>query len=194
MEGNIQALHSDNSILERLQNDDRHALELLFKTHYAPLCRFAKNILKDKDQAEDMVQEVFLKIWDKRHALKVSSSLKAYLFMAVKNHCLNTLKLNERKNWLDEDMENDALLSNNEVESKLNAKHLNEKIQQAIELLPEKCKLTFQLSRHEEMSYKEIAELMNVSVKTVENQMGKALTFLRKNLLPYISILTLFFN
>ncbi len=192
MEGNIQALHNDNSILERLRNDDRQALELLFKTHYAPLCRFAKNILKDKDQAEDMVQEVFLKIWDKRHELKVSSSLKAYLFMAVKNHCLNTLKLNERKNWLDEDMENDTLLSNNEVESKLNAKHLNEKIQQAIDLLPEKCKLTFQLSRHEEMSYKEIAELMNVSVKTVENQMGKALAFLRKNLLPYISILTVF--
>lgn len=188
MEENIQALHNDNNILERLRNDDRQALELLFKTHYAPLCRFAKNILKDKDQAEDMVQEVFLKIWDKRNELKVSSSLKAYLFMAVKNHCLNTLKLNERKNWLDEDMENDTLLSNNEVESKLNAKQLNEKIQQAIELLPEKCKLTFQLSRHEEMSYKEIAELMNVSVKTVENQMCKALSFLRKNILPYLSI------
>jgi len=91
---NVQSLHSDHSILERLKNDDRQALELLFKNHYAPLCRFAKNILKDKDQAEDMVQEVFLKIWDKRQDLKVSTSFKAYLFMAVKNHCLNTLKLN----------------------------------------------------------------------------------------------------
>jgi RNA polymerase sigma-70 factor (family 1) len=179
-------LHNDQSIIQRMQQGDEGALELLFKTYYAQLCRFARNMLKDGEQAEDMVQDVFMKVWDKRNQINITSSLKAYLYMAVRNHCLNAIKVNERKYWMDEGMEDDARLAVDDVINALSAKSLNDRIGQAINKLPAKCRLTFQLSRHEEMSYREIAETMNVSVKTVENQMGKALAFLRTNLAPYI--------
>jgi RNA polymerase sigma-70 factor (ECF subfamily) len=185
MEG-IQALHNDQSIIERMQQGDERALELLFKTYYAQLCRFARNMLKDSTQAEDMVQDVFMKVWDKRGQINITTSLKAYLFMAVRNHCLNALKVNERKFWMDESMEDDTRLSDDDMINELSAKSLSERINVAIDKLPAKCRQTFQLSRFEELSYKEIAETMNVSVKTVENQMGKALSFLRTTLDPYI--------
>ncbi|MES2654383.1 MAG: RNA polymerase sigma-70 factor [Bacteroidota bacterium] len=188
MEAATHQLHTDQSILQRLQQNDEQALELLFKTYYKPLLRFAKTIIKDASQAEDAVQDVFVKIWEKRNDLSITLSFKSYLYMAVRNHCFNTLKLNERKYWMDEGMENDEQLAVNNTEDNLIAKSLNHQIQQAIELLPDKCKLTFQLSRFENMSYKEIAETMNVSVKTVENQMGKALSVLRNQLSPYLQI------
>lgn len=188
MSANIQRLHTDQQLLTRLQNDDKLALEILFKTYYAPLVRFAKNILKNKEQAEDIVQEVFLKIWDKRNEIKITTSFKAYLYMAVRNACFNTLKINERKYWLNDDLENDEQFSVNEIAVTLEAKELNQKINRIIDLLPEKCRITFQLSRFENMSYKEIAESMNVSVKTVENQIGKALSILRNSLSPHLSL------
>jgi RNA polymerase sigma-70 factor (family 1) len=182
----IQALHNDRSIIARMQQGDERALELLFKTYYAQLCRFARNMLKDSTQAEDMVQDVFMKVWDKRNQINITTSLKAYLFMAVRNHCLNALKVNERKFWMDESMEDDSRLSADNMINELSAKSLSERINLAIDKLPAKCRQTFQLSRFDELSYKEIAETMNVSVKTVENQMGKALAFLRTNLDSYI--------
>lgn len=184
--GTLQPLHTDNQLFERMQHGDKAALEILFKTHYAPLCRFAGSILKDPEQAEDMVQEVFMRCWDKREQIQLTGSFKSYLFTAVRNHCFNTLKINERKYWMEEGMEDDERIAVNDVVDHLSAKTLNDKIQRAISLLPEKCKLTFQLSRFENMSYKEIAETMGVSVKTVENQMGKALSVLRTSLAPYM--------
>lgn len=194
MAATIQALHSDKDLLERIQQDDKKALEILFKTYYSPLCRFAKTILKNSEQAEDVVQEVFLKIWDKRNSIAPNPSFKAYLYMAVRNHSLNLLKINERKYWLDDDLENYEILSNNEVQAQLEAKELSHKINEVIESLPEKCKLTFKLSRFENLSYKEIAEAMGLSVKTVENQMGKALALLRKEVSPYLSLLVICFK
>lgn len=182
----VKALHSDNQLFDRMCTGDKGALELLFKIHYASLCRFAKSILKDAEQAEDMVQEVFMKCWDKREQIQLTGSFKSYLFTAVRNHCFNALKINERKFWMEDGMEDDDRIAVNDVIDHIAAKTLNEKITQAIELLPDKCKLTFQLSRFENMSYKEIAETMDVSIKTVENQMGKALSVLRKSLAPYI--------
>jgi RNA polymerase sigma-70 factor (ECF subfamily) len=182
----VKPLLEENVLFERMQRGDKAALERLFKLHYAPLCRFAASILKDTEQAEDMVQEVFMKCWDKREHIQLTGSFKSYLFTAVRNHCFNALKVNERKHWMDEGMEDDDRFAVNDVVDRIAAKSLQNRITQAIELLPDKCKLTFQLSRFENMSYKEIAETMNVSVKTVENQMGKALSVLRTHLSPYM--------
>jgi RNA polymerase sigma-70 factor (family 1) len=179
-------LQLDQALLKRMQQGDESALETLFKTYYSQLYRFAKNLLKDGQQAEDMVQDVFMKVWDKRGQINITTSLKAYLFMAVRNHCFNTLKVNERKFWMEESMEDDARIAVDDIVDSLSAKSLSERISFAIEQLPEKCRLTFKLSRFEHMSYKEIAETMNVSVKTVENQMGKALATLRVSLAPFI--------
>ncbi|MFA9214755.1 MAG: RNA polymerase sigma factor [Candidatus Methylacidiphilales bacterium] len=187
-------LSKDAELLRQMKQDDKKAFETLFKSHYASLVKFARNILKSNEQAEDIVQDVFIKIWDKRATLEETSSFKAYLFMAVRNQCFNTLKVNERKNWLNDEMENSETLSTNLIEANLNTKQLSDKISETIELLPEKCKLTFKLSRFENLSYKEIAETMNVSVKTVENQIGKALALLRKNVLPYLNTIILFYK
>lgn len=194
MEATLHQINLDNALLQQMKQGDKKALETLFKTYYSSLVKFARNILKNTEQAEDITQDVFIKIWDKRQDLENITSFKAYLFMAVRNQCFNTLKVNERKNWLDDEPENYENYMTNHVEANLNAKDLNGKINEAIELLPEKCKLTFQLSRFENLSYKEIAETMNVSVKTVENQMGKALALLRKSVLPYLNLVVLFYK
>ncbi len=194
MEATLHQINLDNLLLQQMKQGDKKALETLFKTYYSSLVKFARNILKNTEQAEDITQDVFIKIWDKRQDLENITSFKAYLFMAVRNQCFNILKVNERKNWLDDEPENYENYMTNHVEANLNAKDLNGKINEAIELLPEKCKLTFQLSRFENLSYKEIAETMNVSVKTVENQMGKALALLRKSVLPYLNLVVLFYK
>lgn len=194
MEATLHQINLDNLLLQQMKQGDKKALETLFKTYYSSLVKFARNIIKNTEQAEDITQDVFIKIWDKRQDLENITSFKAYLFMAVRNQCFNTLKVNERKNWLDDEPENYENYMTNHVEANLNAKDLNGKIKEAIELLPEKCKLTFQLSRFENLSYKEIAETMNVSVKTVENQMGKALALLRKSVLPYLNLVVLFYK
>ncbi|MDP1725901.1 MAG: RNA polymerase sigma-70 factor [Bacteroidota bacterium] len=182
----VLPLHTDLQLMEQLKQGDDKALEILYKKYYISLTRFANNILKDKVSAEDMVQEVFMKIWNNCDKIEINSSLKAYLFTATRNQCFNLLKKVDRNVMLEEALENEPRLSVNDVEERLAAKSLKLKIQEAIELLPEKCKLTFQLSRFEEMSYKEIAETMDVSVKTVENQMGKALAILRLHLKPFL--------
>jgi RNA polymerase sigma-70 factor (ECF subfamily) len=194
MEATLHQINLDNALLQQMKQGDKKALETLFKTYYSSLVKFARNILKNTEQAEDITQDVFIKIWDKRQDLENITSFKAYLFIAVRNQCFNILKVNERKNWLDDEPENYENYMTNHVEANLNAKDLNGKINEAIELLPEKCKLTFQLSRFENLSYKEIAETMNVSVKTVENQMGKALALLRKSVLPYLNLVVLFYK
>ncbi len=182
----IQDLNTDEQLMIRMSNDDNLALELLFKKYYPQLVRFAYEIVKSKDQAEDMVQEVFVKIWHKRASITITSQVKSYLFVAVKNHCFNQLKLNERKYWMDEGMENDIRISTNESPSRIDAKQLEQNIQSAIDALPPRCGLIFKMSRFEEKTYKEIADILDLSVKTVENQMGKALMLMRNALAPYM--------
>ncbi|MCU0443078.1 MAG: RNA polymerase sigma-70 factor [Bacteroidia bacterium] len=179
-------LNNDGVLLERLANNEHGALELLFKQYYKPLVRFANEIVKSKDQAEDMVQEVFVKIWEKRNQMTPQMQLKSYLYVAVKNHCLNQLKLNDRKYWMEDDMEDDIRLSIPDASEQVDAKQLQSKIEDAINALPPKCSLIFKMSRFEEKSYKEIAEALELSIKTVENQMGKALALLRQSVGSYI--------
>lgn len=179
-------LNNDAALLQRLANNEHAALELLFKQYYKPLVRFAREIVKSKDQAEDMVQEVFVKIWEKRNQMTPQMQFKSYLYVAVKNHCLNQLKLNERKHWMEDDMEDDVRLSIPDASEQVDAKQLQSKIEAAINALPPKCGLIFKMSRFEEKSYKEIAEALELSIKTVENQMGKALALLRQSVGSYI--------
>jgi RNA polymerase sigma-70 factor (family 1) len=182
----IREIYSDEELMFRINNDDEQALELLFKKYYASLVRFAKEIVKSKDQAEDMVQEVFVKIWDKRKSISINSQAKSYLFVAVKNHCFNQLKINERKYWMDEGMEDDIRISTTEGHSMIDAKQLEQQIRIAIDSLPPKCGLIFKMSRFEEKTYKEIAEILGLSIKTIENQMGKALMLMRGSLASYL--------
>lgn len=179
------ALFSDEQLMQQMASGEERALELLFKKYYAALVRFSKDIVKDWSIAEDVVQEVFTKIWDKREQITITSQVKSYLYVSVKNHSLNHLRLHERTEWMNDSLEDDYRVAAPEAGVKMDQLTLEQQISKAIDALPPKCALIFKMSRFEEKSYREIAEALELSVKTVENQMGKALATLRVTLAPY---------
>ncbi len=175
----------DAEILDLLRSDSDAAIELLFDKYYDFLCRSAFRICPDQNAVEDIVQDIFLELWRKRRRLKINISLKAYLRRAAVNRSLNYLRDRgpvpmEDPAWMQE-----RLSADNYPEGKLDQEALSKRIDEAIDALPERCRLVFVLSRFEDLSYREIAELLEISPKTVENQIVKALSLLRDALKPY---------
>lgn len=145
------------------------------------LVNFAKNIVNSASDADEIVNDVFLAIWEKRDQLELSGGLKNYLFTSVKNRCLNHIK---KARLAFSEMPDElpvASLDPNVLE-RLQAAETNKKVQVLIDALPAKCRQIFLLSRMHELSYKEISELLDLSPKTVENQIGIALKFLKENM------------
>ena len=167
--------------------------EKLFNTHYSNMCAYANNFLKDVDASEEVVQEVLYKLWTNKDSLIITSSIQSYLFRAVRNASLNVLKhVNIREDYkMHNEYERDDELSS---EDEMIVSELDLKIRKAIDLLPIERKKVFLLSRYEGLKYKEIAEKLNISVSTVENQMVKALKFLRTELKDYLPWLIIFFS
>lgn len=166
---------------------DRAAFEQVFRTHYRPLCAFALQYVKDGDRAQDLVQDLFVRLWQDRERLNVTTSLKSYLFTAVRNRCLNAVASTGRLRALDEEVHDRP-----EEEQRTEVEHAERaaRVQAAIEALPEERRKVFRMSRDEGLKYHEIAERLGISIKTVENQMGKALKTLREelaDLLPLIA-------
>jgi len=159
-------------------------IETLFKEHHKALCNFANNIVRDRDAAEDIVQEVFLKLWRRRADLDLDSPIKPYLYKSTSNTALNWIDKNKRNVRLDQVPEPEGTRL---TEENFNAKELENRIKWAIDRLPPKCKAIFLLNRLEGMKYKEVALHLDLSVKTVENQMGIALDKLRSDLQPYLT-------
>jgi RNA polymerase sigma-70 factor, ECF subfamily len=161
--------------------------EKLFKEHYKPLCDLAFNVLGDKDLAKDTVQEVFLKLWKNRDHVVMGENIRNYLFKATAHTSLNHLRYTKRLVRI----EDETALHNNLITGSstqdLSYTELEDRVRQAIDDLPPKCKMVYLLSRHEGMKYSEIAETLEISTKTVENQMGIALEKLRTRLKPFIS-------
>ncbi len=176
---------SDTELLKELKNNHAPALELLFNKYYRLVCDAVYRILEDPVVTEDIAQEVFYEVWKKRNSLNISSSFKAYLRRAGVNKALNVIRDNKFKYASD-----DALMtvsgSNVIVQEKLEAEELDKHITSLIDSLPKKRKVIFMLSRFEEMTYKEIAAHLDISVKTVENQMSQALKYLRIHLKEYL--------
>lgn len=165
--------------------------EQLFKAHYKALHAYAHVILKDIDLAEEIVQQMFLRFWEKRELLNVQTSIKAYLYKCTYNDSLNYLKHEKVKtkyqnftlHTMDTETESaSAGVELNELKSKLGI---------ALNELPEQCRTIFQMSRFEELKYREIADQLGLSIKTVENQMGKALKLLRVKLVDFLILVLL---
>jgi RNA polymerase sigma-70 factor (ECF subfamily) len=161
--------------------------EIVYKTYFKPLHYYAVTLVQDSETAEEMVQNVFLKLWEKRESLEIQSSLQAYLYKSVYFESLNHLKrekikLNyvKHKTW--------AMEQEDKVHStaSLNHKELQQRFREALRDLPEQCRTVFQLSRFEELKYREIASYLGISEKTVENHMGKALRVLRGKLVDFL--------
>jgi RNA polymerase sigma-70 factor (ECF subfamily) len=163
------------------QNLDKQLFEQLFREYFSHLSNFALSYVNDLDTAKEIVQEVFINLWNNKDSITSDKSVKSYLYTSVRNRCLNYIRDHKkfRSYVLDVEIEDaDQVFENNSISQT----ETQIKIQQALSKLPEKCKQVFELSRFEELKYKEIAEKLGISIKTVEGQVSKALKILREEL------------
>lgn len=170
----------DQEILRALSKGDADAFRQVFNDCYESLCQYAFTILKDMDESEDIVQATFIKIWENRGDLDIKHTVRSYLFKAVYHKCINQLEHRAVKlRYQDHGMRSQ---SSRVQQPEVFPDELEEKIKNAINRLPPQCRLIFVMSRYEELRYSEIAEKLNISVNTVENQVSKALKILRSEL------------
>ena len=152
----------------------------LFDRMFEPMCRFLSYYTSDHMIIEEIVQEVFIKLWDGRDSLQIES-VKTYLYTSARNRMLNYLRDEKRRNtlleqWVQHEMDNRRGVECFDIED------FGRRVQNAVDTLPEKCKIIFNLSKKEMLTYKQIAERLEISVKTVESQMGIALRKIREQL------------
>lgn len=165
---------------------DDDSFELLFKTHFKALHAYGMSILRDEQEAEEIVQQVFLKFWEKRNTLTIETSVKAYLYKSVYNDCLNHLRNFKTRLKYQGEAQRMTDLYERPASARVEMNEFQSILNEAINELPEKCRTIFQMSRFEELKYREIAEKLGLSVKTVENQMSKALKILRLELSGFL--------
>lgn len=159
--------------------DPYQSLETLYRSLQPGLLHFAVNIVRNRDDAEELVNDAFLAVWQRRDTLQLDNSLRAYLFTAVRNRCLNHLK-KPRLLWETEADDDFPEPISADITEKLSAAETEALISRLIDRLPLRCRQIFLLSRIEQLSHREIATLMDLSVKTVENQIGIALKYLKE--------------
>ena len=173
---------------------DKYSFKVIFNNFYQPLCHLSQHYLEDEDEAKGVVQEAFVKLWEVRNELNPGSNLRNFLFTLVKNNCLNILnrrrillKHHEKIRWMEMHYQYESLsrLGDNYMEFN----ELKEKIDLAIQNLPEHCRVVFEMSRFEDLKNREIAEKLGVTQKTVEAHLTKALKILRNDLKEYLPIL-----
>lgn len=182
-------------LIRNIKRGDSHSLELLFRRLYPRLCAYAQKFLQNLDDSEEIVQELFYTLWKNRDQLNENLSLNSYLFISVKNRCLNFLESKKSKSkhaellWY---LYSETSTENNNAFQQLVAYDFEKDLGMAIDNLPKECKKIFELSRFEGLKYQEIAQRLNISIKTVETQMSRALSKLRLELREYITILLIF--
>jgi RNA polymerase sigma-70 factor, ECF subfamily len=157
-----------------------------FDKLFVGLHRYAYTLLKDNEKANDAVQAIFIKWWETKTQLEHLNEAKAYLHAAVHRHCLNVLRHEKVKVTHAESYRQQLVASSNELADVNTYEELDHQVRSAIDSLPPQCQLIFRKSRWEEKRYAEIAEEMNLSIKTIEAQMGKALKILREKLKDYL--------
>lgn len=173
---------TDLELFMRLRTGESAALDELFRRYYVDLCRVALRFVKNEQEAEDIVQELFVSIWEKRDTQRDDlGAVGAYLRRAARNRSLNFLR--DRRRIPVDDGEVPVTIASGELaDDSLNQDELRGRIHRAIDALPERCRLVFVMSKIEDMSHKEIAAALDISPKTVENQMTRAYRYLRDGL------------
>ncbi len=167
----------DILLLKLIKNGDEHAFKHLFDSYFVSLCRYINIYLDNFAETEELALDIFTYLWENREQVEIKLSFKAYLFQAARNRCLNALRDRKQTTPLNEALQ--ETLQDKDYPT-LEMEELNQLIQDAICTLPEKCREVFLKSRQKNMSNQEIAEEMEISVKTVEAQITKALKRIKK--------------
>jgi len=168
---------------------NEQSFEALFRNHFKGLTHFALTYVKEEETAREIVQEAFLNLWEKRNSIDLSKPVQSYLSTTVRNRCLNHLRDNKKFSRDLLSIEKAGTGSSYEPSDKLVEAEIRNQIAASIAELPEKCREIFTLSRTHHLKYQEIADQLQISVKTVETQMSKALQHLRHRLTEYLTIL-----
>lgn len=156
--------------------DDQHAFKILFKHYYTTLFQFAVSIVKVRESAEEIVEDVFIKVWNKRKNLTEIANLRLYLYVSVKNHCLN--HVTRRGNTAEIDLDQLDVVCAELVpnpEDLLVASELLQRVNKSIHELPPKCRIVYKMVKENGLSYKEVGEILNISPRTVENHIAAAI-------------------
>ena len=178
-----------DQLVEKVQQGDKSAFTEIYKAHFYGLCNFSYHFIKSQAVCEELVQDLFLYIWQNRREWNPPGTVKSYLYKSIKNRSLDYLKhkrvQNEFENKQREEFEN-TTITQDTLRLHKSEDQLIKSIHNAIESLPVDRKIIFKMSREDGLTYREIAEVMEISVKTVETQMGRSLKTLREHLSKYI--------
>lgn len=176
----MQELSADH-FFELIRTKPEEALQSLYASYYSVLCNQVYVLLKDKEAAEDIVQEVISDLWLKKDIIVIQQTVFPYLKRACRNRALNYIR--DHKKWENESEEMLLIFDNNiNKDVELETQELQKVITLTIAQLPEKCRIVFSLSRFEDMTYQDIADHLQISIKTVENHISKALKILREKI------------
>ena len=190
----------EKNIIKKLKAGDNEAYEYLYDYHYVALCKLSYYMLKDRVQAESIVNDVIFHLWEIRENLELVPPLRNYLIKAVRNRCLNYLALKQQDMEIRFSvMEQEGIQIQNIIQDNqqplgtLLSKELERKIHEAIQKLPPVCRKVFMMSRFREMSYEEISKELGISVNTVKYHIKTALVILKKELGTFLCIFFVFY-
>jgi len=184
-----------DELFDQVKNDDQHAFELLFSIYFARLKDFAKHVVKDDAISQDIIQDVFVKVWENKAKIE-SLHLEAFLFRLVRNRCIDYIKhlkvVNNRMHEIEISSKYEELYRIDFIGNEpyvLIEQELKNKIENTIKGLPDRCREVFILSRMEGLKNKEIAEKLDINIKNVERHLNRALQFFRKNFTEELPIM-----
>ena len=181
-------LGNQQFILNELQKGNERAFDFIFKEYYKPLSQFSYSFIKDQDKAESLVQEVFVKLWEKRESLTIIDNLLSYLMVMVRNISIDYLRKEKTNLKVYKKIRPEE--SVNTTEEQVSKNEFEEKVLKSVMKLPERCRIAFELSRFDSLTNKEIAEEMKISVKGVEALIGRSLKLLRSELVEFLPSVT----
>ncbi len=188
MNQDVRTLNTDaNFLIDRLRKGEETAYEILFKEYYKVLTMFANRYLRDIEAAKELVQDLFVHLYERRENLDINSSLKSYLYRSAHNRCINYINAQKIRSKYAEHVNTNSDVRDNSLEHQVNTTEIEHALYKAIGELPPKCQSIFKMNRFDGLSNTEIADKLRLSKRTVETQISKALKILRVKMEPYMA-------
>jgi len=184
--------NSDQFVLLALKEGQEKAFDFIFRRHYKALCAQANLYVKDLDLSQSLVQDCFIKLWEARKQATAIESLSSWLSVMVRNRCIDHIRKHKREDKLDRTV--DQPVTGQDTDTPLLSHEFEERLVQALTQLPERCRIAFEYSRFEGLTYHEIAARMNISVKAVEALVSRSLKILRVELKDYLPLVILLYK